>query len=1306
MAHSTNTANSKWTSYPCLLPTLEDSAQQNQFEAACYAQHCGRFEHATAIYSTDLPASQMKPILALQRADMLTLQGSEHARIDLLERALGRIPPDTETINVARIRLLMNLMLADAEFWAEGLTEPAMISIAAVKEHFQEGNIGVQGLDDVQVRIIILFHQLAISLRRVSNLLGKTYDAIFTDSWFDTATELNRLRKQLHQENRLQAASQFLLLELEHTTSGKLKETLVDAMSLCEELEQSGIAPLQVRAIGVKRKLYSMTKSEDKESSLWIESFFLLSKIKPKAFPTWQACLPSLDLESTRYFVIRSERPPSAKVRMLLGLAAKAKQQLDYTQANHCYIEARNISHEWLRTAQGQTEIDGAMRQLYDVHKIYQDFHENVSCMYYFAGSATVDYLHTLRLGHKYTEMVKIARDFTDAHPNFAIPLYQERIHDARLTATRKLDLKREEKELKASYRPWLLKCPFWTAGAGLSEEALLDPSFYVHEINNEASDTMSWGKNAVGLMLKWAAWEWDAKLLSWEHLRLLFGDKLGHRLEAPRNPVQVLKSKEIKSAVNESLLVAFDGWSDGVDGGLENTETFMTQYVRLKRWALLDKRPPSRGARIVALRTFLEACLFRLRDTMCSTEEKQPSPEQARKFEATTGLLNELRSLETATRDAISVDEEKASAVRITLVKSFARKDSGAAGLVTDDELIERLQDCSQLTIQARDARQPLRQYHFLCQRMRLIWQRHVQCSRALRDTVEEIMLRVNEAQDVFFSVRGQIVGLDAPDSLVASVKLADDFQFREHHNFALLGRLLSFNHYAKLYRNSENPDFYNQAVSDVLNLAMWARRSKGAGFSDLLNLESQTQRAIEEAQQAELGSSPEVSSAIQQQMPHVLSPRYPEWVRVPQFREMLNTLPPNTVIVDIINVPYVQGGPTMYALVYRRQQMTNPPIPIPVLTMAGINIWVKKNLNVEEDDSKLINHLGNADAEAKLAELTGLLTPLLTTLPQYAIQPGETIVFCPTGLLNRIPLHAIPTEEGGPPLIERNPVVYCQSLTLLHWLYQKTVKASSNPHSPKAAVINPLPESAASTSRVKDLARALQAEESAFHHGEWLDPQTVWNAARDCTVLHYHGHVVYQPGAALETHLALNEAALLPILRKRTAARFLAGREFFRSEARLAQPALVTIIGCGSSLSGVSTTDDLLGLPTALFYAGMTAMVGTLWPLDDEDGAAFGTTFYGALFEERDAVLGRVEAANLDKRQQQEEIPEASAFFTRAVDLAKVFQQSILRLRHDDARQDRKAPYNWASFTLNGFWFLPISSLPMATPAVDRQG
>ncbi len=146
---SIGAARASWTLYPSLISTLEDPNQQDAFESACCAQYCGRFEDGAAIYLTELPASEMKPVLALQHADMLTQQGSEHARIELLRLALANLPTNADEGDLAGVRLLMQLMVADAEFWAEGKTEPAVKIIPAVREVFQRRNI--QGLSDIEV---------------------------------------------------------------------------------------------------------------------------------------------------------------------------------------------------------------------------------------------------------------------------------------------------------------------------------------------------------------------------------------------------------------------------------------------------------------------------------------------------------------------------------------------------------------------------------------------------------------------------------------------------------------------------------------------------------------------------------------------------------------------------------------------------------------------------------------------------------------------------------------------------------------------------------------------------------------------------------------------------------------------------------------------------------------------------------------------------------------------------------------------------------------------------------------------------
>jgi len=136
-----------WTVYPSLLSSLETEKWQLEFEAACCALYSGRFADAVAIFDSKLPKSYSKPILALQRADMLTNQGLEHDRIKLIQAALADL---SETLpELSSVRLLMQFMLADAEFWAYGRIEPVLNMIHTVKERLSLRDIG--DLSDVEV---------------------------------------------------------------------------------------------------------------------------------------------------------------------------------------------------------------------------------------------------------------------------------------------------------------------------------------------------------------------------------------------------------------------------------------------------------------------------------------------------------------------------------------------------------------------------------------------------------------------------------------------------------------------------------------------------------------------------------------------------------------------------------------------------------------------------------------------------------------------------------------------------------------------------------------------------------------------------------------------------------------------------------------------------------------------------------------------------------------------------------------------------------------------------------------------------
>jgi len=202
-------------------------------------------------------------------------------------------------------------------------------------------------------------------------------------------------------------------------------------------------------------------------------------------------------------------------------------------------------------------------------------------------------------------------------------------------------------------------------------------------------------------------------------------------------------------------------------------------------------------------------------------------------------------------------------------------------------------------------------------------------------------------------------------------------------------------------------------------------------------------------------------------------------------------------------------------------------------------------------------------------------------------------------------------------------------------------------------------------STERVATLARNLK-----FLHGFNHTSGAVRAAVSGSSIFHYHGHVLYNAQSALDSALPLADFEKVPprYLQQLTA------RDFF--SLKLSEPALASIVGCGSGMTSISNTDDILGIPTALFYAGASAVVSTLWPLEDEDGAAFAALFYGAV----DSAIRETTEGD-----------RSAAFFGNTVNLARAMRSAILSLRGDPDRTKSAAPYHWAAFTLNGFWMLP---------------
>ena len=751
----------------------------------------------------------------------------------------------------------------------------------------------------------------------------------------------------------------------------------------------------------------------------------------------------------------------------------------------------------------------------------------------------------------------------------------------------------------------------------------------------------------------------------------------------------------------------------DGIDLDALNFETFgsgehpkpsiafLRIYQRWLDWILTPDRIPSRATRIYALKTFLMSRLYRVRMDMIRLDEP-PSDEQAVAYADESRALSELKQLEAAENGSAEDQglEDKARAVHVTLVKSFATN-AKILGLIDDGELDSQAAECRLLVDRYRARRQPLHRYFNIIQLLRLTWQRHLHFGTVSPTAVIPL---VEEAEQAFVETRNAVTGLNPPDDLVAKVKMSEDFAHREHYNFALAALHAEFEIQREAHTGNPSPESQQSVFKTYSDLIQWSLRSKGRGFVDILSttgaplgagmdsgLENLGSPSLNEKEQSFHSLVLAQTSALEREVQSSGPPSFDDMrseiddtVTKEQIDNILSELPGGTVIVDFVEFKYSKTGPALMAFVHRKGQPSFPR-PLPV-TMAVIDQWVVQNLDAAPSKAEP-RVLNMSDASIKLDELKGLLEPLMRA---DTILLDEVIIFCPTGALNRVPIHAIPVN--GRPLIERNPVAYCQSLASLHWLLTKFKQRDPTAPHQKRTIINPLPEQdddgtpVASTEPVRDLARVLDAE---IQRGFDLLTPDVLRAIEGSSVLHYHGHVAFNPRSALDSVLVLNAAQKRAVARvaKPAGCDLLTARRLFG--LRLRAPALATIIGCGSGATVTSSTDDVLGIPTALLFAGASSVVSTLWPIDDSDGAMFGAAFY-------EAAIGTKTAASTGGAK--DSTASQSSMLKGTVDLARALQTAVKKLRKSNDGESN-TPYHWAAFTLNGLWFTPENLLPGRT-------
>ena len=326
------------------------------------------------------------------------------------------------------------------------------------------------------------------------------------------------------------------------------------------------------------------------------------------------------------------------------------------------------------------------------------------------------------------------------------------------------------------------------------------------------------------------------------------------------------------------------------------------------------------------------------------------------------------------------------------------------------------------------------------------------------------------------------------------------------------------------------------------------------------------------------------------------------------------------------------------------------DPSRPVPnAIWTSHLQTWVNDNLTEHVPLCKAFKDDPNPSKVLNCKLLLGLVSPLLEHTKR-----GERLLFCPTQILHRLPLHAL--ELAGTPVIERNPVIYIQNTSLLSFTLQLSEQAVLRKASVlHATIFNTLGDDPKAVQSVQRLNNILGKSATTTSH---CTKASFAQLSAEADIVHTHGHIVFDPKdpMPLKHHLVLGHPEDDP--ENQLTADEICNIKFRRG-------ALIMAMGCNSGRARESACDDLLGLTAAFHCAGAGSVVSTLWMIDADDCVTFACAFYEYLMA------------------QLREADDGSDY----VDLAVAMQQGVAAVRFDAEGMERD-PYHWAGFVLHGSW------------------
>ena len=342
--------------------------------------------------------------------------------------------------------------------------------------------------------------------------------------------------------------------------------------------------------------------------------------------------------------------------------------------------------------------------------------------------------------------------------------------------------------------------------------------------------------------------------------------------------------------------------------------------------------------------------------------------------------------------------------------------------------------------------------------------------------------------------------------------------------------------------------------------------------------------------------------------------------------------TLPPGAVLLEYFTTGLVEApGDGRTASPAQRHRFPPARTVLFVVTQDVLRVHTLElspnDLRPAQLDSVAERHF--LQAEIRRALYDRLLAPVALEIAE-----AQRLYVVPHGPLHYIPFQALLAPDGEPVLRPGGPVlIHGPSATVL---FGKVLRAAE-----------PAPRSCLALGYNSRRPALQRAEEEAVRIAALTSGEAItgFGPKRDQLIaraslyrmVHLSCHGTFDPLAPWTSALQLAPAETLTPLD-------------VLGELTL-HGSLITLSACESGLSRVRRGDELIGLQRAFLHAGASALVSTLWRVDEQATLWLMERFYQALMEGQDA--------------------------------AEALKSAQLALQ---ARPEFAAPVHWAAFTLTG--------------------